>query len=1054
MKLYRNSTEIADVKVTDQSYQDASVMAENSINVEFFSQTALDIRKGDYCTAFSVRYTVKERPIPAMKKGIYHYQFKMYAPIHELEKVKLFLYDSSRDLTKSEFSYTCTPAQLLDMIVANLNAVQPFGWTAGTVITGDVKTITISNQNCLEVLQNAATEWKTEYWTDGYAINMCRHEITPDPPRLLTIGGGLLAIDQERNLNSKAITRLYAFGSTKNLPADYGSSRLQMSVPYLEVTGAPFVVEDVQTFDQVYPRRTGTISEVREASGIYYFKDFGLTFDPNDYELPGLTKHVVFQSGSLVGLDFEVNYNSDTEEFELIAYEEQSGLSLPSSPLIPANGDTYIIYNIEMPESYKTAAVAELEAKAQAYLNANQDDLISLNLAQDEVQFTRDDMTLQLGEIVTVQDDNIEPLTEGRNIRVTAFKRYLNKPNKYDSIKVSDVVYVNPVTEVKKTTEEIEKVIERAGMNNPNYFSRNWRDVAEIANMISTLGAEMLIVGKIENQFTLSGIFFTANKGGNKNIFSATSGQLVHSMIPTSDAPVTWDIATFEETLSTDATAYYLYAKCSKANTSGTLIASSVAIGYNSDANYYHFLIGIISSVRGNARTFQTTYGFTQISGNQIVTGKMQTADGYNFLDFDNNKFKIGNTSAGLDWNDAAANTLTLRGALVQNPSGQTSEIGIFRGQYNAAFTYYKGDEVVHGGSSYRMIYSSPISGVDPPNLLVWQVIALKGDTGASGNYIEYQYAKNGSITTAPDIVVTDLNPSGWSVTPPSTGSLEYLWMTKAVKNAAGTSLVSNWTPPVRIKGEVGATGPTGPIGPLTMGGKDYSAVTTYYGNSTRVDIVKYGGSYYVARTDAPGGSFADILPTNTAYWNPFGATFDSVATDLLFASLAYIDNLGVKYLRTGTSGQRVFINGADGSMHFYNALDVETMKLESGILTAIGAILNGATVKSATTGQRVVINGSTNELEFYNASGVLKATLGLSGTIASLRIGSSVEINEANYVFGTSFQADGNGVFASVLGLSSSQSTPSLDNTIFTNTSGDLVFKDRTGALHTIVNI
>ncbi|OFX99671.1 MAG: hypothetical protein A2W90_14700 [Bacteroidetes bacterium GWF2_42_66] len=278
--------------------------------------------------------------------------------------------------------------------------------------------------------------------------------------------------------------------------------------------------------------------------------------------------------------------------------------------------------------------------------------------------------------------------------------------------------------------------------------------------------------------------------------------------------------------------------------------------------------------------------------------------------------------------------------------------------------------------------------------------------------------------------------------------------MTKAVKNAAGTSLVSNWTPPVRIKGEVGATGPTGPIGPLTMGGKDYSAVTTYYGNSTRVDIVKYGGSYYVARTDAPGGSFADILPTNTAYWNPFGATFDSVATDLLFASLAYIDNLGVKYLRTGTSGQRVFINGADGSMHFYNALDVETMKLESGILTAIGAILNGATVKSATTGQRVVINGSTNELEFYNASGVLKATLGLSGTIASLRIGSSVEINEANYVFGTSFQADGNGVFASVLGLSSSQSTPSLDNTIFTNTSGDLVFKDRTGALHTIVNI
>ncbi len=77
--------------------------------------------------------------------------------------------------------------------------------------------------------------------------------------------------------------------------------------------------------------------------------------------------------------------------------------------------------------------------------------------------------------------------------------------------------------------------------------------------------------------------------------------------------------------------------------------------------------------------------------------------------------------------------------------------------------------------------------------------------------------------------------------------------------------------------------------------------------------MVKYGSTYYIYK-----GSNGVSAAWNSANWESFGAQFTSVATDLLLAQLAYIDNLGVKNLRTATSGQRVEITQAKNSMAFY----------------------------------------------------------------------------------------------------------------------------------------
>ena len=175
----------------------------------------------------------------------------------------------------------------------------------------------------------------------------------------------------------------------------------------------------------------------------------------------------------------------------------------------------------------------------------------------------------------------------------------------------------------------------------------------------------------------------------------------------------------------------------------------------------------------------------------------------------------------------------------------------------------------------------------------LWAKYGQNGSTGQPGNYTEYRFAVNGSTTTPPTLVRNSLNPSGWSTAMPTVNKGFYLWMTKAVKNGSGTSLVSAWSIPVRMTPQDGKDGKDGKSPALVFRG-NYSSSKTYYGNASRVDCVFYGSTYYVARTDAPNGvgGFSNKVPTNTDYWNQFGSSFESVATGLLLAENANIANL------------------------------------------------------------------------------------------------------------------------------------------------------------------
>ena len=162
-----------------------------------------------------------------------------------------------------------------------------------------------------------------------------------------------------------------------------------------------------------------------------------------------------------------------------------------------------------------------------------------------------------------------------------------------------------------------------------------------------------------------------------------------------------------------------------------------------------------------------------------------------------------------------------------------------------------------------------------------------------NGDYYEYRFAVNGSRTTPPDLTETSRNPSGWSTTMPTVGSLKYLWFTVAKINGENNSLIQNWSTPVR---QTPYDGVDGKIGATMVYRGVYDSSKVYYGTDKRVDAVKYNGHYYVTRVDA-GDGFQNQIPTDTDYWNDFGAEFESIATNLLLAEGA---NIGDWFMSEG----------------------------------------------------------------------------------------------------------------------------------------------------------
>ena len=295
------------------------------------------------------------------------------------------------------------------------------------------------------------------------------------------------------------------------------------------------------------------------------------------------------------------------------------------------------------------------------------------------------------------------------------------------------------------------------------------------------------------------------------------------------------------------------------------------------------------------------------------------------------------------------------------------------------------------------------------------------GSDGADAPYYEIRYAKNGSTTSAPSLTKTALNPSGWTTTQPSVSTGYYLWMTIAKKSADGSTLIEQWSTPIRITPYDGTDGKDGKsYAPVMVYRGVYSASKTYYGNANRLDCVKSGDTYYIARIDA--GTVSNVAPPNTNKWNSFGASFESVATNLLLAENANIGDWfmsGGKIVSTLSSGDIIELDAKNNRIYIKSATSGGDYAVETGLGSKIE--LNAATgIIEARS------NGSTSAVSYMSPSGIFANRAGTRCVAASSGLDQRAAICGLGYgnLNKTEWESGESTLLAAVYGYASNSGT------------------------------
>lgn len=508
------------VSPSENSTRQKRLMGDHVLGLSFTAFECVPLEVYDYVDFEGVRFWITEEYAPKQTSTVeWEYDCKFYG-IESLMRQALVLkiVDGENDPI---FSLTAPAREHMALIVANINRqMGTTDWKVGEVLSTENLTLDYEGTYCDEALSMLADAAKTEFWTDGMTVNLCRCEYGDEA--VLGYDNGLVSLERESADNVKFFTRLFPIGSTRNIdPDEYGYSRLQLPSrrSYVEQNTQQGIVEHYErdAFSGIYPRRIGTLSGVRseqhtdddgEPFTIYYVKDTSLTFDPNSYEIGGLVKQMTFQSGELNGRDFEVNYDTKTREFEIITqwpYDDDT--QLPGGLLIPKVGDEYILWNIRMPREYYPLAEQEFAEAVDEYLLEHGQDRYVYKGRTDYVEVARRRLTLDVGRRVRLESDEYFPGTGYRTSRITSISQNVQYPSEMD-IEVSDVLGKGALEKIDEELGEVRHYAKTASAGLPDIV-RSWENTpASDFNLFSAKRSRKEFLNKRENDTAQGRITF------------------------------------------------------------------------------------------------------------------------------------------------------------------------------------------------------------------------------------------------------------------------------------------------------------------------------------------------------------------------------------------------------------------------------------------------------------------------------------------------------------------------------------------------------------------
>lgn len=411
-----------------------------------------------------------QKPAFNASTGGYDYELRMDAYYWKW-KNKIFKYTPEHAGHEASWSLTAPLDVQLGVFLRNLKALgytykgKEFEFSIDSTVENKAVAMRYDNMNLLDALFSMADKekWDCDCWITDNIIHFGRNEYG-DSVRI-ELGVEASAMTRSDSKGTYA-TRIYAFGSTRNIPADYRpvdeqtvvngvvQRRLMLpaDTPYIDVypdMSEEEAIEDIVVFENVYPRRTGTLSDVhtrteevkddngtKETVTYYRYKDTGLEFK-DEYLIEGQELRIRFQSGKLNGMEFGVIFNPDPKDdmrgaqlWEIVRNEDY-GRMLPDDTLRPENGDEYVLsgFNIQLvSDRYTPEAEQELKGKAQEYADRRKRDDGTYNTTLDSEWVYNDRLRrfYEFGQKVFLV--NRAFFENGRDSRILGWEFNLDKP--------------------------------------------------------------------------------------------------------------------------------------------------------------------------------------------------------------------------------------------------------------------------------------------------------------------------------------------------------------------------------------------------------------------------------------------------------------------------------------------------------------------------------------------------------------------------------------------------------------------------------------------------
>lgn len=421
-------------------------MAERSCTSTFISDVKINFDVFDYIDYRGERFELELLPtVKKISKHQYSYDLNFVSLKYELERCMM------RNIVPSDngivyptplvVEFTGTVKYLAERIQACLDAMYGkdiWSITLAEGVDSEEKNISMSNQNCWSALSLVNTEYKLNYFVKGRSVTIGGAEPVVNNVFEYGKGKGLYEIERISDADTGIVTKLRAYGGTRNLdysypkkpewtdsilPANYALSPLRLMLPSFKTDGVTdFVLasneaiakygirEGVITYDDIYPSITGmknsagqAIDEIKSVGTItsetqptFTVQLYDLGFDLNE-SLTTDEAQLSMKSGALQGYAFTITkiVKASDGSYTLtlgrntLEEADTDNFTVPNKDWNMKAGDKFVLLNILMPQEYIRAAENRLLERAKEYLAKYSSTNYSYNIGVDEIFMAR-----------------------------------------------------------------------------------------------------------------------------------------------------------------------------------------------------------------------------------------------------------------------------------------------------------------------------------------------------------------------------------------------------------------------------------------------------------------------------------------------------------------------------------------------------------------------------------------------------------------------------------------------------------------------------------------